>query len=692
MKLKTVSKTGNVVFMILFWLFQPTFSNDAKPVFSPEDVLNTRYCSDVVISPNGNWIAFAINRQRDANDEPGSNYKDLYIYSLKENKSIPYIIGKESFNSLQWKPDSSALTFLAKRKENTDTQIWQIPIAGGEAVPLTQSETDVEAYAWSPNGQTIAFAAKPAKTGRQKTLEKKGYDFIFYEENIRPAYLYLLDLSKNHSVTQLTNNMTVFDFVFSPNSSTIAAGMSQENLIDHRYMFRKVYAIDMQSKRVTQLTDNPGKLGNYEISPDGKKLVYTAALERKDHAVSQLFLKDLTTNKTVNLTLPHFAGHVNNAYWKDNQTIFYTSGEGVWSTLREVAIKNPTHHKIVLHAKDSGIIFRHLSFSTDKKMIAFFGSSPNIPGDVFLYQPKIGLKQLTDVNPWIRQRTLGKQEVFSYQARDGLTIEGILIYPPYFSEEQSYPMIFDIHGGPESHHFNNWVTDYASPAQVMAGKGYLVFFPNYRASTGYGVKFALEGFADPAGKEFDDIADGIEFVVNKGWADAKRIGLGGGSYGGYAAAWFATYYTRLVKAVCMFVGISNIISKRGTTDIPYEELYVHAGSPLEECWDQALKRSPIYYAHQSKTAVLILGGADDTRVHPAQSLEMFRRLKMNNHPAVRLVQYPKEGHGNRRQPGRIDLLYRTLQWYDWYVKDNRPITDPMPPLDISDCYGLKFEE
>jgi dipeptidyl aminopeptidase/acylaminoacyl peptidase len=168
--------------------------------------------------------------------------------------------------------------------------------------------------------------------------------------------------------------------------------------------------------------------------------------------------------------------------------------------------------------------------------------------------------------------------------------------------------------------------------------------------------------------------------------------MAGGSYGGYASAWFATYYTDYVKAACVFVGISDLISKRGTTDIAYEELLVHSGKPLEEQWQMNLERSPIYWAHQSKTATLIYGGAADPRVHPSQSLELYRRMKMNDHPAVRLVQYPGEGHGNRNQVGRIDVLYRQIDWLDWYVKDKNPLDGPMPPLDISDKYGLDWEE
>jgi dipeptidyl aminopeptidase/acylaminoacyl peptidase len=296
------------------------------------------------------------------------------------------------------------------------------------------------------------------------------------------------------------------------------------------------------------------------------------------------------------------------------------------------------------------------------------------------------------LNPWLDEKSLGVQTAITYKARDDQNIEGLLIHPVGYKSGEKYPLIVYVHGGPESHYFNTWLTRYSTPGQVMSGKGYCVFYPNYRASTGYGVKFAMEGYGDPAGKEFDDIADGIEYLVKEGLVDKDRVGLAGGSYGGYASAWFATFYTKYVKAVCMFVGISDLISKRGTTDIAYEDMYVHMGKSLEEMWDLSLKRSPIYWAHQSKTAVLIYGGADDTRVHPSQSMEFYRRLKVNDHPAVRLVQYPGEGHGNAKQPGQIDVLHRQIQWLDWYVRDKKPLDGPMPALDISENYGLELDD
>jgi dipeptidyl aminopeptidase/acylaminoacyl peptidase len=349
---------------------------------------------------------------------------------------------------------------------------------------------------------------------------------------------------------------------------------------------------------------------------------------------------------------------------------------------------NGGQRQMILNAKDTGVIFGNPSFTKGCKEFAFTGSSPEIPGDLYFWKKGKPVKRMTDLNAWIADRKLGKQKVIRYNARDGLEIEGLLIHPVDYTEGDKYPLVVIVHGGPESHYSNGWLTRYSTPGQALAGKGYAVFYPNYRSSTGYGVDRALQTFNDPAGKEFDDIADGIEYLIDEGLADSDRVGLGGGSYGGFAAAWFSSYYTKLVKAVCMFVGISDKISMQGTTDIPYEMLYVHFGQKLEDRWELALKRSPVYYAHQSKTAVLILGGTADTRVHPSQSLEYYRRLKMNDHPAVRLVRYPGEGHGNRRQPGRIDVLYRILDWYDWYVKDNKPLDGPLPPLDISHYYGL----
>jgi dipeptidyl aminopeptidase/acylaminoacyl peptidase len=233
---------------------------------------------------------------------------------------------------------------------------------------------------------------------------------------------------------------------------------------------------------------------------------------------------------------------------------------------------------------------------------------------------------------------------------------------------------------------NGWVTSYSRPGQVAAARGFAVFYPNYRGSTGRGVKFSKLGQADAAGKEFDDLVDGVDHLIATGLVAKDKVGITGGSYGGYASAWGATYYSDRFAASVMFVGISDDISKMGTTDIPEEMFLVHHRKRLWDDWDYFLERSPIRHVQKNRTPTLILHGKNDPRVHPSQSLELHRHLKTLNQAPVRLVLYPGEGHGNRRAASRFDYNLRMLRWMEHYLQG--PAGDP-PPRQID--YAKQLE-
>ena len=657
--------------------------------FSAQDVLDVKKCSEIHISADGMKVIYLLGRNRSANEEPGPGYRELYLLDILHKESRPVLTGNIRISSPQWHPNNNQISFLEKRGENEYTQVWNISTEGGEPEQITRQGSSILAYLWHPRGEKLYFIAETPVSDHERQIKKAGYGFTYFEENLKHRNLYELELQSGR-IQQLTRDVTVWDLEIDESGQRIIISVSPKNLIDQRYMFRKLHILDLATGTITLLADREGKLGNYSFSPDGRWITFNAALELKDHQNSQAYVVKSNGGEIKNITPSKFRGHIKKVSWKNNSEVCYLAEEGIWTTINTVNVETG-ERSILYNAEMTGINVEELSVSNDFDHFIFSGTSGQIPDDIFYWDDKNKFQKLTDFNPWVKERFLGKQEGYRYKARDGQEIEGIIIYPLNFNNQVKYPLVIYVHGGPEHHYLNTWLTGYSIPAQTLAGNGYVLFFPNYRASTGYGTDFSLAGYNDPAGKEFDDIADAIDRFIDKGFVDKDRIGVAGGSYGGYAAAWFSSYYSQKVKAVSMFAGVSDLISKRGTTDITYEELYVHSGKKLEEMWQLSLERSPIYWAHQSKTAVFISCGESDTRVHPEQSLEYYYRLKMNNHPAVRLVTYPGEKHGLSKQTSQTDFLYRHIAWLDWYLKDGKPVAGEMPPLDISALYGLELE-
>jgi dipeptidyl aminopeptidase/acylaminoacyl peptidase len=300
--------------------------------------------------------------------------------------------------------------------------------------------------------------------------------------------------------------------------------------------------------------------------------------------------------------LPGYQGHIADVAWRDAGSLVVLGDEGTGTVLGGVGRDGTPRETLV----NGDTIWTSLSLAANARTIALVGQTPGHPGEAFLAELGETPRRRSDSNPWLAKLELAPQEVVRYKARDGLELEGILVRPLSVARGARAPLVVDVHGGPESHVRNGWVTGYAAPGQVLAARGIAVFLPNYRGSTGRGVAFSELGQGDPAGKEFDDLVDAVDHLVAAGLADRSKVGVTGGSYGGYATAWCSTRYSERFAVGVMFVGISDTISKTGTTDIPEEEYLVHARRRPWDDWRGLLERSPIYHVQGARTPLLIL--------------------------------------------------------------------------------------
>src|SRR3970282_1313049 len=218
--------------------------------------------------------------------------------------------------------------------------------------------------------------------------------------------------------------------------------------------------------------------------------------------------------------LPNRKGHVSAMAWMDANTVMYIADEGVWTSFGKVG-RDGSGQKTIVPA--GGTILTAFSLSADGQSGAFLGQTASHPAEVFaMKHGEAAPRRLTDSNPWLAGVRMGKQEIVRYKARDGLEVESLLIRPLEEVKGQRYPLILTVHGGPEANYRNGWVTGYSSPGQMAAASGYTVFYPNYRGSTGRGVAFSKLDQGDAAGKEFDDLVDGVDHLVDTGFGDALQ--------------------------------------------------------------------------------------------------------------------------------------------------------------------------
>ncbi len=645
------------------------------PVSIP-DLLSIRTVSSPRLSPDGRMVLYAVRgweegAGRDAQRKDSRSH--LWRVNTDGTLARQLTFGERGETAGAWSPDGGTISFLSSRdsggpaSDAPAAQIWIMPADGGEARKLTDSRESIEAYAWSPDGKSIAFVARDAPAKEADEKQKRRDDAQVYEGDFRMSHLFVIDVATRNTVEVLHDpELTVRgEPTWSADSTRLAVSAAPTTML--RDARTDIYIVTVASKARERITTNLGSDDDPVWSGDGATIAYTSApTDAKPLADGtlaspignlHLMLYDVRTKQTQDASSQAFDLSPGALIWSaDSRSLLFTSGV---KTATDVFSYNLATRKYTRLTE--GRIASLGSVSKDRMALVLQSSAE--PPEVFVAGADASSpKRVTDTNPHARSFALGQTEVISWNS-DGFTIEGVLLKPVHYQPGKRYPLLVVAHGGPTGAYVDSYRVGYGDGGQNWAGEGWAVLYPNPRGSTNYGEKFVQANFKDWGGGDYRDIMRGVDAVVAKGIADPDKLAFMGWSYGGYMTCWVVSQTTRF-KAAMMGAGLTDLPSMYGTNDIPNALVSYFGGILSKATMPLYTERSGITYVDRVTTPVLILQGASDQRVPIGQAMEFHRALK-DRGKTVELVFYPREGHGFSEYYHQLDRMQRQ---HDWIVR------------------------
>ena len=653
-------------FLLLFINLTIVFAD--KPI-TAKDIINLEYVSQPVINIGGTRIAYVKTVPPSKDSKRRSSYREIWVTDIDGTNQRKFTSSPNNSWSPQWTPNGK-LSFLSIRKAyHKSTQVYTIPTDGGEAIPLTDHSGGIGSYKWSPNGRWIAFTSRDRESIESQTMKKNGLDMIVMGENQLYNRLWIYDVESKTYETIFRQDLNVSLFEWSPDSKFIIFQAAEKVNTDLEYLESSIYLVKAPSGNPRKITETPGKLSSMSISPNSDQLAFLGATSYNDPLAQCIFVLNIKNGKS-KLVTPDFKESFVDVEWIDDQTVIGLSQRGTKTALSTIFLTENLPEEVfnqndILAPQQ---IISSFSFHKYTKQLVITANSNQHPNELYvgLYNSK-KMKRITFSNSSLTDIQLSKQETISWKARDGKTIEGVLTYPLVYRDGKRYPLILQIHGGPEGVSLDGWNTRATYPVQLLAANGYFVLEPNYRGSAGRGVAYSKLDHDDLGGEEFNDVLKGIDHLIKKGFVDKNQVGTGGWSYGGYFSALAATKYSNRFKASMVGAGLTNMISFMGTTDIPYEMSVVHWNQWWFDNQELHWDRSPLSHINKAGTPTLVIHGLRDERVHPEQGMQLWQALKIKN-VDTELVLYPREPHGIIERPHQLDYMERLINWYKKYVK------------------------
>ena len=646
-----------VLITLSLTLFLITAVAQQKRIMTFDDVLALKNVSDAQVSPDGRWIAYVVSK---ADMKENATDADLWLVSTEGGAAVRLTTSKKNDTQPRWSPDGKQIAFVSTREEKS--QIFLISPFGGEAERLTESKTGVQSFQWSPDGKRIAFVAQQEMTPDEEKRQKDKDDAQVIDKNFKFSRIWTIDVQTKKASELVKSDYVATDPQWSPDGRWIAYTTTPTPKADDGSL-TDIWLVETATGRQRKLVENDGPDNAPRWSPDGRSIAYLT----RDFKGGQLGQSRLTviaseggTPRAVANNLEYQPGP---ATWsRDGRTIYFNAPVRTTTQLFAVPAAGGEAKQIT---KARGVLGQ-ATFSSDRSVVAFTRSDVQNPADVYVGKlPDVhdGVK-LTNHNPQVSELSLGTSEVIRWKSKDGMEVEGVVIYPVGYQQGKRYPMIALIHGGPSGVWTESFPGGWGNFGHVWAGKGWVAFYPNVRGSSAYGEKFLLSNVRDWGGGDYQDIQTGIDHLIAKGVADPDRLAQSGWSYGGYMTAWTLTQTNRF-KSVMVGAGLTNMFSMYSTNDLQR----VIEGYFGNEPWnDLAIynSRSAMTFIKQAKTPTLILHGAEDKRVPVGQAQELYMGLRKNGVP-VELVFFPREPHGLQEPRHQLDKMRREYAWHSKYV-------------------------
>ncbi|MDX1404820.1 MAG: S9 family peptidase [Woeseiaceae bacterium] len=645
---------------------------------SVDDILALKSIAAPSISPNGEWIAFEVERNDLEADEESTQ---LFMVSSDGTELLQLTADDYSASKPRWSPDGRYLGFIAAKGDDEDAkaQVWTLDMRGGDSQAHSAVDQGVSDFRWAPDskGMVLLIKDKTADDLAKEAAEEAGEDakpppYVIDRLQFKRDGVPYLDRSRTHlyflgergaEVRQLTfGDFDDSEPAISPDGRSVAFTSNRTEEPD-RNDNTDIWLVSIDDSANVEaprrLTRNPGTDRSPAWSHDGRHITYVSTVEPGLiwYATNHLGIvpssggeeRLLTRALDRNVSSPRFAA--------DDSSILFLLEDSAEEQLAAYNLDNQRVERLV-----SGPVAVSGFTVDDRGTVAMVLSTVEHPGEIFLLRDG-KTHRLTHLNEAILgERHLAEVSNVTFKSEGGTEIEGFIFTPPDYRRGQRYPTILRIHGGPTSQYNHEFFAD----AQLFAAHGYVVVTSNPRGSSGYGQDFAAAIFADWGNKDYTDVMAAVDYAIAEGYADPQRLGVGGWSYGGILTNYVITKTDRFAAAI---TGASelNYIANYGH-DHYQLEWELELGLPWEhrDTWERI---SPWNNVDKITTPTLVIGGKEDWNVPIINSEQLYQVLRRRGVDTL-LVVYPDEPHSISRPSFKKDRYERYLDWYGKYLLQN----------------------